>query len=403
MSASFIPYGRQHISYDDILAVTETLKSDFLTTGPRVQEFEIAICKATDSPFAVAVTNGTAALHLASLCLLNPGDLVLTTPISFIATSNSILYAGAIPVFVDVDEDGNIDLDCCEAILKKNKKIRALYAVHFSGKGINQDKLAKLRKTYSIRILEDCAHSLGGYVKNSEGKIIKAGSCVNSDCSILSFHPVKHITTGEGGAITTTNEKLYKKLIQLRNHGICRQPELFQFKEEAYDINGNLNPWYYELQSLGFNYRIPDLNCALGISQLNQLNSFLLHRRALAERYERSFRNNTFIKPLYSYTDESAYHLYVIRIDFSSLCLTRAEVFKYLNSKNIGVQVHYIPIPLQPFYRKLGFTMEGLQMTKKYYDECLSIPMYYGLTFSQQKEVIYQIHSFLGLDSRLML
>jgi UDP-4-amino-4,6-dideoxy-L-N-acetyl-beta-L-altrosamine transaminase len=218
---NFIPYGKQSIDEDDINSVVEVLKSDFLTTGPKIKEFEDELCRYTNAKYCVAVANGTAALHLASLVLLNKGDKVITTPNSFVATSNSILYVEAIPIFVDIQEDGNIDLDLCEEELKKDRSIKAIYVVHFSGNIVNQKKLKYLKESYNIKILEDCAHSLGATFED-----IKAGSCENSDCSILSFHPVKHITTGEGGAVTTNSKEIYEKLLELRAHGIKRFPDL---------------------------------------------------------------------------------------------------------------------------------------------------------------------------------
>lgn len=286
---NFIPYGKQTIDEDDINSLVETLKSDFLTTGPKVQEFEENIAKYCNAKYCVAVSNGTAALHLASLALLNKNDKVLTTPNSFLATSNAILYVEAKPIFVDIEEDGNIDLDLCEEELKKDSSIKAIYVVHFSGNPINQKKLKHLKDTYNIKILEDCAHSLGAIFENT-----KAGSSQNSDCSILSFHPVKHITTGEGGAITTNSKEIYEKLLELRSHGMKRFPDIA--------------PWYYEMHSLGFNYRITDMACALGISQLKKLNSFILKRKEIAKRYDEVFINSI-LKPLYLYNENSSYHL----------------------------------------------------------------------------------------------
>ena len=212
---NFIPYGKQTISEDDINSVIKVLKSDFLTTGPTIKEFEDEIASYCGVKYCVAVSNGTAALHLSSLVLLEKNDKVLSTPNSFLATSNSILYVNAKPIFVDIQEDGNIDLDLCEEELKKDSSIKAIYVVHFSGNPVNQRKLQYLKETYNIKILEDCAHSIGAKIDG-----IKAGSCANSDCSIFSFHPVKHITTGEGGAITTNSKELYEKLLLLRNHGM---------------------------------------------------------------------------------------------------------------------------------------------------------------------------------------
>ncbi|MGJ0456283.1 UDP-4-amino-4,6-dideoxy-N-acetyl-beta-L-altrosamine transaminase [Aliarcobacter cryaerophilus] len=372
----FIPYGKQTIDEDDINSVVEVLKSDFLTTGPKIKEFEEELCRYTDAKYCVAVANGTAALHLASLVLLNKGDKVITTPNSFVATSNSILYVEAKPIFVDIKEDGNIDLDLCEEELKKDSSIKAIYVVHFSGNPVNQKKLKYLKDTYNIKILEDCAHSLGAKFED-----IKAGSCENSDCSILSFHPVKHITTGEGGAVTTNYNEIYEKLLQLRAHGIKRFPDTA--------------PWYYEMHSLGFNYRITDMQCALGISQLKKLDSFIKRRRKLALKYDKSFLNSI-VKPLYSFTNNSSYHLYVVKVDFSKLDISKIELFNKMREKNIGLQLHYIPINKQPYYKSLGYGDEITPIMEKFYEECFSLPMYTSLRDEEQEYVIKTLFEVLN-------
>ena len=374
---NFIPYGKQNIDKDDIEAVIEILNSDYLTTGPKVKEFEDKICEFTDAKYAVAVANGTAALHLASIVLLNENDKVLTTPNSFLATSNSILYVGAKPIFVDIQEDGNIDLDLCEEELKKDSSIKAIYVVHFSGNPINQKKLKYLKETYKIKILEDCAHSIGAKIDG-----IKAGSCINSDCSIFSFHPVKHITTGEGGAITTNSKEVYEKLLELRAHGIKRLPEFA--------------PWYYEMHSLGFNYRITDFQAALGVSQLKKLDSFIKRRKEIALRYDEAFLNSV-VKPLYSFTNNSSYHLFVVKVDFSKLNISKVELFNKMREKYIGLQLHYIPINKQPFYKNLGYGNEDTPIMNKYYDECFSLPMYSSLSNEEQEYVIKTLFEILNV------
>jgi len=372
---NFIPYGKQSIDEDDINSVVEVLKSDFLTTGPKIKEFEEELCKYTNAKYCVAVANGTAALHLASLVLLNKGDKVITTPNSFVATSNSILYVEAKPIFVDIKEDGNIDLDLCEEELKKDSSIKALYVVHFSGNPIEQEKLKYLKESYNIKILEDCAHSLGASFGN-----IKAGSCENSDCSILSFHPVKHITTGEGGAITTNSKEIYEKLLELRAHGIKRLPEFA--------------PWYYEMHSLGFNYRITDMQAALGISQLKKLDSFVKRRKEIALRYDEAFFNSI-VKPLYSFNQNSSYHLFVVKVDFSKLNISKVELFNKMREKYIGLQLHYIPINKQPYYKSLGYGNEDTPIMNRYYDECFSLPMYSSLSNEEQEYVIKTLFEIL--------
>lgn len=373
---NFIPYGKQSIEQDDIDAVVETLTSDYLTTGPKIKEFEDALSEFCAAKYVVAVANGTAALHLASLVLLQKGDKVLTTPNSFLATSNAILYVDAKPLFIDIAEDGNIDLDLCEEALKKDPSIKALYGVAFSGNMLRQEKLAHLKKSYDITILEDCAHAIGAVYDG-----IKAGSCTNSDMSIFSFHPVKHLTTAEGGAITTNSKEMYEKLLSLRAHGMIKTPEM--------------KPWEYEMRDLGFNYRITDLQCALGISQLKKLPTFIDRRIEIVKKYDAAFKNSI-MKRLYTHDGKSSYHLYVVQVDFTKLNITRVDLFNQLREKNIGIQLHYIPINKQPYYKELGYGDEVTPVMDKYYEECFSLPMYASLSDEEQKYVIDSLMDVLN-------
>jgi dTDP-4-amino-4,6-dideoxygalactose transaminase len=302
------------------------------------------------------------------MVLLEEGDKVLTTPNSFLATSNSILYVKAKPIFVDICEDGNIALDACQKVLEKDSSIKAIYVVHFSGNSVNQKKLKSLREKFDIKILEDCAHSIGTL---NEG--IKAGSCKNSDISIFSFHPVKNLTTAEGGAITTNDEELYKKLLSLRNHGMVKTEDM--------------KPWEYEMTQLGFNYRLTDLQCALGISQLKKLDEFLEKRRALAKNYEELLKGSM-VKPLYKYNKQSAYHIYVVNVDFESLAISKEELFIKMKENGILLQLHYIPINKQPFYKQLGYGDEKTPMMDKYYNEAFTLPLFPLLSYEQQKYVV---------------
>lgn len=374
----FIPYGKQSIDEDDIQSVVNILKSDFITTGPKVKEFEENLASYVEAKYCVSVSNGTAALHLASLILLKEGDKVLTTVNSFLATSNSILYTGAKPIFIDIKDDGNINLDLCEEELRKDSSIKAIYAVHFSGNQVNQEKLRYLKETYKIKVLEDCAHALG-----SKQGLIKAGSCKNSDFSIFSFHPVKHLTTGEGGAITTNCEKLYKKLIRLRNHGM----------EANYDIA----PWHYDMTELGFNYRLTDIASALGLSQLKKLDGFIEKRKSLAKKYNEYFENINGIESLYEYSEESSYHLFVVKIDFNSFGITKKDFVLQMREKDIGLQYHYIPINKQPYYKSLGYGNEVTPVMDEYYDKAISLPLYPKLTFDEQSYVIKSIKEVLNV------
>ena len=375
MIHSFIPYGKQFIEQDDIDAVIDTLKSDYLTTGPKVKAFEEAIANYCGAKYCIAVANGTAALHLASLVLLNKGDKVLTTPNSFLATSNAILYAGAKPIFVDIKEDGNIDLDLCEEELKKDSSIKAIYAVSFSGRMVEQEKLAYLKEQYNIIILEDNAHAIGAVYND-----IKAGSCTNSDVSIFSFHPVKHLTTAEGGAITSNSKELYEKMLTLRGHGMVKTPEM--------------KPWEYEMRELGFNYRITDIQCALGLSQLSKLDAFIARRIEIVKKYDDAFQESL-VKPLYTYDGTSSYHLYVVQVDFSKLNITKVDLFNTLREKKIGIQLHYIPINKQPYYQSLDYGDEVTPVMDRYYEECFSLPMYPKLSDDEQEYVIESLFEVL--------
>jgi len=373
---NFIPYGKQFLDQEDIDAVVNVLESNYLTTGPNIQLFEDALSQYCNVKYTIAVANGTAALHLASLVLLNEGDKVLTTPNSFLATSNAILYAGAKPIFIDIAKDGNIDLDLCEEALKKDPTIKALYGVAFSGHMLDQEKLKYLRETYNINILEDCAHAIG-----AQDKGVKAASCTNSDVSILSFHPVKHMTTGEGGAITTNSKELYEKMLTLRGHGMVKTPDM--------------KPWEYEMRELGFNYRITDIQCALGLSQLKKLDSFIERRIKIVKAYDKAFKDSI-INPLYTYDGKSSYHLYVVQVDFSKLTISKEDLFIKLKEESIGIQLHYIPINKQPYYKNLGYGDEHTPVMDKYYNECFSLPMYPRLSDEEQQYIIKTLFEVLN-------
>lgn len=377
MMNEIIHYGKQTIDKTDIDAVSTTLNSDLITTGPVTKEFEDAIAKYCGVNYCVAVSNGTVALHLASMTLLNDGDKVLTTPNSFLATSNSILYVDSKPVFVDICEDGNIDLDICEKMIKKDVTIKAIYAVAFSGNMLNQEKLKHLKATYNIKILEDNAHAIGAVYNR-----IKSGSCLNSDISIFSFHPVKHMTTGEGGAITTNDIEIYEKLLSLRTHGMVK--------------TSNMKPWEYQMTALGYNGRITDFQCALGLSQLKKLPNFIKRRIEIAKKYDKAFSDSR-IKPLYTYDEKSSYHLYVVRVDFSLINISKEYLYNILlNKYKIALQIHYMPINKQPYYISLGYGKENTPVMDKYYEECFSLPMYPLLNDEEQDYIIKSLFEIIN-------
>jgi UDP-4-amino-4,6-dideoxy-L-N-acetyl-beta-L-altrosamine transaminase len=370
-----IPYSKQTISTQDIDVVSKALSSDYLTTGPRVKEFENLLSSFCDARYCIAFSSATAALHIASLVLLQKGDKVLTTPNSFLSTSNSILYANAKPIFVDILQNGNIDLDLCEAYLKKDSTIKAIYVVSFSGNMVDQNRLKELKNKYNILILEDNSHTIGAIFDG-----IKAGSCKNSDISIFSFHPVKNMTTGEGGAITTNSKDIYEKCISLRVHGMVK--------------TSDMKPWEYEMRSLGYNYRITDFQCALGISQLEKLPTFIEKRVQIAKKYDKAFENSI-INPLYKYNGKSAYHLYVVQVDFDILNITKEQLFNELLSKNIIIQLHYIPINNQPYYKSIGYGNEYTPIMDIYYKKSFSIPIYPLLSNDEQDYVIKTLFELL--------
>ncbi|RCW77360.1 UDP-4-amino-4,6-dideoxy-N-acetyl-beta-L-altrosamine transaminase [Saliterribacillus persicus] len=375
----FIPYGRQSIDEDDIQAVVDVLKSDYLTTGPEVEKFEAKVADYVGAKYAVAFSNGTAALHAAcfAACVGN-GDEVITTPMTFVASANCVLYQGAKPVFADIDpETYNIDPD---GIRKKiNGNTKAILPVDFTGQPCNLDEIMELAKEHNLIVIEDAAHAIGATYKDS-----KVGSI--ADMTMFSFHPVKHITTGEGGMITTDNKDLYEKLHQFRTHGITRDPSL---------LNENDGPWYYEMQFLGYNYRITDIQAALGSSQLDKLEGFIERRREIVGQYNKAFRSlNELITPFQHTDGDSSWHLYVIQLKKDLLSIDRKQFFEELRQANIGVNVHYIPVHLQPYYQELGYKKGDYPIAEDLYEQTISLPLFPTMT---NEDVQYVIDTVKGL------
>lgn len=369
----YIPYGRQSIDENDIKAVEEVLRSDYLTTGPKIEEFEKKVADYTGAKYAVAIANGTAALHAACYAAgIGEGDEVITTPITFAASSNCVLYFGGKTVFADIDaKTYNISAEDIER--KITPRTKAIIAVHFTGQPCEMDKIHKIAKEHNLIVIEDAAHALGA---KYEGKTI--GSI--SDMTTFSFHPVKHITTGEGGMILTNEEELYKRLKLFRTHGITRDENL---------LTKNDGAWYYEQLALGFNYRITDIQCALGISQMDKLSDFLKRRKDIVDRYNTAFADNANIQIPYQHPGcENAWHLYVIRVKNSK----RREVFDKLRAAGIGVNVHYIPVYQHPYYRNHGYADVMCPNAEEYYKECISLPLYPGLQEQEQEYVIKKVN-----------
>ncbi len=373
----YIPYGRQNINEDDINAVVEVLKSDFLTTGPKIAEFEEKFADYVGAKYAVAVSNGTAALHIACLAAgLKEGDEVITTPITFAASANCALYCGARPVFADIDSV-TYNIDYREIEKHITSRTKAIIPVHYTGQPCDMDEIHKIAEKYNLFVIEDAAHAVGAEYKGR-----KIGSL--SDMTEFSFHPVKHITCGEGGIVTTNNEKLYEKLKLYRTHGITRNTA---------EMSRQDGPWYYEQIDLGFNYRITDFQAALGISQLSRVDLFLKRRREIAARYDEAFKNVPGITiPSQMEGTRSAYHLYVIRVDKK----IRRELFEYLRACNIGVNVHYIPVYTFPYYREHGYMNVKCANAEELYSSIISLPIFYDLTDAEQDYVIDKIISFLN-------
>jgi UDP-4-amino-4,6-dideoxy-N-acetyl-beta-L-altrosamine transaminase len=366
----FINYGVQHIDDDDIAAVVETLKSGYLTTGPKVAELEKVLAETVGAKYAAAVSNGTAALHIAAMTLnLQPNDEVITTPITFAASANCILYCGAKPVFADIKTDSML-IDTEDIKRKITPKTRAVIPVHYGGELCDMDALVKLAEEYNLSLIQDCAHSLGGFVCGKP-----QGAYPGTQT--WSFHPVKTITTGEGGAVTTNDEEIYKALLRLRTHGITRN--------SAQYVNYDEGGWYYEMLDLGFNYRITDIQCALGITQLGKLKRFAERRAAITDRYNEAFVNAPLTVQKSPEWSTPVRHLYTIRLRDKS---KRREVFDKLREKNIGVNVHYIPVYLHPYYQKLGYGRGLCPNAEDAYERMITLPLHPSLSDEQVEYVI---------------
>ena len=390
-----IPYGRQTISQEDIDAVSTSLQSDYLTQGPTISAFESAFSAYIDSQYAVAVSNGTAALHLSVLALgLKPGQKVLTSSLTFVASANCVQYAGAEVDFVDIDPKSYlISLELLEAKLASVPKgtYAGIIPVDFAGLAVDLEKLKEIAVKYNCWILEDSCHSPGGYFIDSKGEKQNCGNGNYADLAIFSFHPVKHIATGEGGMICTNNKALYEKLMSLRSHGISRDETKFKNSiQEAGGNPGDLNypAWYMEMQDLGYNYRLTDLQAALGLSQLKSAAKRLDKRKQIAETYYEAFKNEDFVCNLSPANPGHAYHLYVIQVS------KRLELYNFLRSKNIFAQIHYFPCHLMPYYQEKGWKVGMLKNVEEYYKGCISLPMFPGLEEAEQQYVISSIKEF---------
>lgn len=392
-----IPYGKQNITDEDINAVIEALQSEYLTQGPQINEFEEAFAHYIGSKYAIAVSNGTAALHLCTLALgVQPGDKIITTPITFVASANCIRYCGGEVVFSDIDSATYlIDIEKLSILLSNSPKgtYKGIIPVDFAGRAVNLQELRNLADEYGLWIIEDACHAPGGFFLDADEKRQNCGNGNFADLAIFSFHPVKHIATGEGGMITTNDEELYKKLLMLRTHGITRNPSDFlnslgfAIGHEKAD-NVQWPGWYMEMQMLGYNYRFTDFQAALGLSQLKRAAYGIERRRAIAEKYKEAFVGKSFIKGQSNVINGHAYHLYIIEVT------DRLELYNSLRTNNILVQIHYIPSHLMPYYKQFGWKEGDFPTAENYYKHCLSLPMYPTLSDGDQEYVIEKVISF---------
>jgi len=380
-----IGYGHQYIDDSDIEAVINVLKSDYLTQGPAVTQFEKNICEITGAKYCVAVSNATAGLHIAVAALgLSDGSEGITTPNTFLASSNCLVYNNIKPVFADIDpKTYNIDPE--EIIKHISDKTKVLIPVHFAGLPCEMNKINTIAKQNNLCVIEDAAHAIGS--QYADGSFV--GNCKFSDMTVFSFHPVKTITTAEGGAVTTNDDNLYQKLVMLRSHGVTKD-ELI--------LTQNPGPWYYEMHSLGFNYRMTELQAALGISQLKKLEFFKKRRREIILAYNKAFALNEFLVTPFESTELcSCFHLYVTQIDFVKLGKSRKVVMQELRDLGVGTQVHYIPVPTQPYYKKqFGYKNGDYPVTEKYYNQELSLPLFPGMTDNDVQSVINAVNKVIS-------
>lgn len=378
---TYLAYGKQKIDEDDINSVVKVLKGDYLTTGPIVSEFENSVAKYVGTKYAVAVSNGTAALHMACYAAgISEGDEVLVPAITFAASSNCVLYCGGKPVFIDIDPKSyNIDINKIKE--KITNKTKAIIPVDFAGQSVDMDSILKIAEEYNLIVIEDAAHALGSEYKNE-----KVGS--KAHMTEFSFHPVKPITTGEGGVVVTNSKELYEKMILFRSHGITRNSNL---------MIENQGPWYYEQIDLGYNYRLTDIQSALGLSQIKKLDDFILKRREIVNKYNEAFKDlKEIVTPFENEYSKSGHHIYVLLLNLDKLKCGRKEIFEALQAENIGVNVHYLPVYLHPYYKKLGYKKGECPVAEDIYNRMITIPLFPSMSDKDIKDVIEAVKKVLN-------
>jgi UDP-4-amino-4,6-dideoxy-N-acetyl-beta-L-altrosamine transaminase len=402
----FLPYGRQSIDEDDIAAVSSALRGDLLTTGPLVEKFERMLARIVGARDTVACSSGTAALYIAARALgIGPGHTVVVPAITFLATASAPHLAGAEIVFADVDpESGLMRAQDLEAALERapHNRADAVFPVHYAGQSCDMAPIAEIARTKTMKIVEDAAHALGTVWRGDDGAVQSVGAGEFSDLTVFSFHPVKTVAMGEGGAVSTNDPELLRRLKQARNHGITREPLEFKRVDASFDSTGAVNPWYYELESPGFNWRISDINCALGISQLSKLQRFINTRRSLAECYDELLAPlASLVRPLKRDPRSlTAWHIYAVRIDFEEAGIERAEVMRGMATDGIGTQVHYIPVHRQPYYAQ-RYGAQSLPGAERYYDSTLTLPLHPAMSEADVVRVVMSLKKqLLGLQKK---
>lgn len=383
-----IYYGKQSIDEADIQAVEEVLRSDFLTQGPAIERFEHSVADYCGVKYAVAVTNATSALHIACLAAgLGPGNILWTSPITFVASANCGHYCGADVDFVDIDEKTyNMSVDALAEKLrrakKKNKLPKIVVPVHLAGQSCDMERIRELSEKYGFTVIEDASHAVGADYLDT-----KVGSCAFSDMAVFSFHPVKIITTGEGGMVLTNDKDLYERLILLRSHGITRDPA-----KMTHEADG---PWYYQQIALGFNYRMTDIQAALGASQMTRLDAFVARRRELAARYNALLKDFPLVTPDVMKGADPSWHIYIVRMVFGQIGKTKRQIFEEMKERGVVLNLHYIPVHRQPYYEKLGFRQGDFPHSEKYYEEAFTLPLYYSLANDEQDYIVESLWSVL--------
>lgn len=383
-----IYYGKQSVNEEDIAAVEAVLRSDFLTQGPAIERFEQCVADYCGEKYAVAVCNATAALHIACRAAgLGAGDILWTSPITFVASANCARYCGADVDFVDIDPNTyNMSVDALEEKLRRakaeNKLPKVVVPVHLAGQSCEMKRIHALAEEYGFTILEDASHAVGADYLDT-----KVGGCVFSDMTVLSFHPVKIVTTGEGGMILTNNRDLYEKLTLYRSHGITRDPEKMTHAADG--------PWYYQQIDLGYNYRMTDLQAALGYSQMQRLDAFVARRREIAARYDELLRDLPLTTPYVMEGAAPSWHIYIVRLDFARIGKPKEQIFSEMKKRGVVLNLHYIPVHLQPYYEELGFAKGDFPQSEAYYEEALTLPLYYDLTDAQQDQIVHALKDVL--------